>query len=221
MASEVSICNLSLAHLGDTAAVSSISPPDGSAQAALCAVFYPHARELLLGMYAWNFATTRAALTLVTAPTTAWAYAYAVPSDCINILGIQDPNAATDQLAGVPLSSTTADSMGVSALVPQPYVIESLADGSSAILTNQPDAVARYVRNVTDAGKFDAAFVSCLSRLLASFLAGPILKGDVGRKEAEEQLKLMAIAMKSASEGDANQMQVPLQTYSAPWMRGR
>lgn len=221
MASEVSICNLSLAHLGDTAAVSSISPPDGSAQAALCAVFYPHARELLLGMYAWSFATTRAALTLVTAPTTAWAYAYAVPGDSINILAIQDPNAATDQLAGVPLSSTTQDSMGVSAIVPQPYVIESLDDGTSVVLTNQQDAVARYVRNVTDSGRFDAAFVSCLSRLLASLLAGPILKGDVGRKEAEEQLKLMAIALKSASEGDANQMQVPLQTHSAPWMRGR
>ena len=221
MASDVSICNLSLAHLGDTAAVASIDPPDGSTQAALCAAFYPHARELTLGVFAWGFATTREALTLVTAPTGAWAYAYAVPNGCITLLAIQDPLAATDALAGGPLYATNPDAMGVSAIVPQPYAVEALSDGTVAILTNQPDAVARYVRNVTDAGRFDATFVSCLSRLLASFLAGPLLKGEVGRAESEAQLKLMAFALKSATEGDANQMQVPLQKYSPPWMANR
>ena len=35
MASEVDICNLALAHLGDAATVSSINPPEGSIQAAM------------------------------------------------------------------------------------------------------------------------------------------------------------------------------------------
>ena len=56
MASEVDICNLALGHLGDNATVSSISPPEGSAQAEHCARFYPIARDALLEMHNWNFA---------------------------------------------------------------------------------------------------------------------------------------------------------------------
>ena len=40
MASEVEICNLALARLGDAATVVSIDPPEGSAQAEHCAMFY-------------------------------------------------------------------------------------------------------------------------------------------------------------------------------------
>ena len=45
MASDVDVCNLALAHLGDEATVASISPPEGSAQAGHCARFYPMARD--------------------------------------------------------------------------------------------------------------------------------------------------------------------------------
>ena len=48
MPSAVTICNLALAHLGDSATVSSIDPPEGSAPAEHCARFYPVALGLLL-----------------------------------------------------------------------------------------------------------------------------------------------------------------------------
>ena len=35
MASDVDVCNLALSHIGDTANVASINPPDGSVQSAL------------------------------------------------------------------------------------------------------------------------------------------------------------------------------------------
>ena len=60
MASEVDICNLALSHLGDTATIASLDPPEGSAQAEHCARFYPIARDSLLEMHAWGFATSRA-----------------------------------------------------------------------------------------------------------------------------------------------------------------
>ena len=66
MASEVDICNLALGHLGDNATVSSISPPEGSAQAEHCARFYPLARDALLEMGYWNFAMRRVALAQLT-----------------------------------------------------------------------------------------------------------------------------------------------------------
>ena len=50
MSTPVDICNLALARLGDEANVQSISPPDGSTQAALCAQFYPIARDTALTM---------------------------------------------------------------------------------------------------------------------------------------------------------------------------
>ena len=62
MASVVDICNLALGHLGDPATVSSIDPPEGSAQAQHCARFYPIARDSLLEMHSWNFSTYREAL---------------------------------------------------------------------------------------------------------------------------------------------------------------
>ena len=63
---EVTICNLALSHLGDTAAVASIKPPDSSVQAQLCARFYWVARNALLEMAAWGFATRRVVLAKLT-----------------------------------------------------------------------------------------------------------------------------------------------------------
>jgi len=62
MASIVDICNLALSHLGDSATVSSIDPPEGSAQADLCARFFPIALASLLEAHSWGFATRRVAL---------------------------------------------------------------------------------------------------------------------------------------------------------------
>jgi hypothetical protein len=73
--SEVDICNLALANIGETAKVTSIDPVDGSAQAALCARFYPLARDSLLEMGTWSFAVERKTLTPTTNTRTEWEYA--------------------------------------------------------------------------------------------------------------------------------------------------
>jgi hypothetical protein len=65
VASEVDICNLALGHIGDSATVSSINPPEGSAQAEHCSRFYPIARDSLLEMHNWGFATKRTNLALL------------------------------------------------------------------------------------------------------------------------------------------------------------
>src|SRR5512135_2814386 len=106
MASDVDICNLALAQLGDAAAVQSINPPDQSAQAAHCARFYPVARDALLEMHTWGFATLRVALAQVSNPFPQWQYAYAAPSDAINYLEVLDPNALDDYSVGVQMAGT-------------------------------------------------------------------------------------------------------------------
>jgi hypothetical protein len=121
MASAVSICNLALSHLGDTATVSAIDPPEGSAQAQHCARFYPIARDALLEMAAWNFATKRATLAELTNTSTEWLYAYALPSGCINLLAVH-PADATDDYS--PDGSTD--------YTPKPFTIEINDDQATA-----------------------------------------------------------------------------------------
>jgi hypothetical protein len=59
---------------------------------------------------------------------------------------------------------------------PQPYAVETQADGTQIIYTNQEDATLRYSALITDTTQFSPLFVASLSYLLASYLAGPTIK---------------------------------------------
>lgn len=192
MASDTDICNLALSHLGDKATVVTIDPPEGSAQADHCARFYPIARDAVLQMMAPNFATRRTSTGLLTSPTTAWAYAYAKPSQCLRVLAVLPAEGTSD----------TVDALGI---VPRPYAMETLDDGTEVVLTNEPDAVIKYVVRVTDTAKFPPLVVYTMSHQLASMLAGPVLKGDAGRAESRAQLQLAAAYMAKAGVSDASQ----------------
>ena len=88
MATEIDICNLALAHLGDDATIASLSPPEGSAQAEKAARFYPIARNNLLEMHNWNFAAKRGNLALTTNTLDQWDYAYVAPADMMSPVAI-------------------------------------------------------------------------------------------------------------------------------------
>lgn len=180
MSSVIDICNLALANLGDEATVSSISPPDGSIQAAHCARFYPIARDQLLEMHAWSFAVTRVQLAETGTPPDQWTYQYALPASCIKVLKILPDGVTTDQ-----------DS--------EPFEMETLSDGTRVILTDAELATARYIKQVTDPSKFTPLFTSSLSWLLASFLCGPIAK-DMGKKEAAYKTFMIEFARAAASD---------------------
>src|SRR5574343_1420487 len=96
MASEVDICNLALAHLGNVANVASINPPEQSVEASLCAIYYPAARDALLEMQPWGFATKRVALAQITESWPEWDYAYLQPADAVNIIAILSNDAIDD-----------------------------------------------------------------------------------------------------------------------------
>lgn len=209
MSTPVDICNLALARLGDEANVQSISPPDGSTQAALCAQFYPIARDTLLSMRQWTFATVRAPLALLVGDTyhSPWAYAYAVPNQCLAVLKILEADAAHD----VAVSGSA---------VSQPFRVEALSDGQVAVLTNTPGAVAVYSVRVEDAGKFPPLFVDALSWLLASYMAGAIVKGDAGRTASRATTEAFQQVLGTASMRDAAQQYVPA-NVSASWISAR
>lgn len=222
MASEVDICNLALAHLGDNATVASIDPPEGSAQAEQCARFYRVARDTLLEMHTWGFATRRARLALLGSDWSEWKYAYQGPSDMMNAIAVLAPDAADDYSVNIPVpySNSGTVNTGQGIYTPQPYTMESDEDGNPIIYTNQVDAVLRYTAFVTDTTTFSPLFVSALSWHLAGYLAGPILKGDVGAAEAKRCAGMAMSYMARATASDANQRRLHVQ-QSTPWMVNR
>lgn len=216
MASEVDISNLALAHLGDSATVASISPPDGSAQAEYCQRFFAVARDALLEMHDWGFATKRVALAqLSTNAASGWAYCYAQPTDLVNAIAVLDPAAASDTSVG-----------GV--YMPQPFVLESAADGTDVIYTDQAGAVLRYVARVTDTTKFSPLFITTLAASLASMLAGPVLKGDAGASAAARWTMIAfgqdgksGLFGRAAGSDASQRRQSTRDRHQAPWTLGR
>lgn len=179
-ATEVSICNLALSHLGDSAKVSAISPPDGTMQAQQCAVFYPLARDLALAKHDWSFATRRAKLAEVVIDLDTYPeyeHGYALPSDCVDVIDV----------VGYPLAV---------------YQREAAADGTFVLLCDiEPNLMyIRYVFRQVNPARYSAEFVSLISYELAAMLSGPIRKGD----KREDMLKAAGIALVTAAGVDSN-----------------
>ena len=187
MASVPQICNMALSHIGADTTVASISPPDGSVEAGLCATFYDQSRTELLEPGNWAFSLKRTLLAEVTNDSDTWAYAYAKPSECLRPVRIIS---AMDALTvfNVDDSDIQINDRGVAE-----FDIEG-----EVIYSNQPDAVLVYVRDITDTTKFTPSFVSALSFLLSSYLAGPVIKGSEGTRVGD------AMRQRAYSIGDVS-----------------
>lgn len=223
---ELNICNLALSHLGDAAQITSIAPPDGSAQATHCARFYPIARDSMLDMRSWTFATRRKSLVALDNTRTEWDYAYAVPADCTTSFAVLPPDVQDDystrysptDSSGYP--ANIFPNVAAGAYLPQPYTVETDEYGRQIIYTDQANAVIRYSASGTDASKFSPLFKMALSWHLASMLAGPIIKGDVGAAEAKRCAQMAQYYVGQADESDSNQRQIKPE-HIVPWMSGR
>jgi len=194
VASVQDICNIALSHVGSDAIVSSISPPDGSVEAGHCARFYPIARHTMIEIVQPSFARRRVLLAEVANESTVWAYAYAKPTACIKPLRI---------LTVAP---------GLTVFTQDEANTVSINEGGSAeydmegevIFTNEPEAVLVYLTDVTDTSKFPPLMVTGMGYLLASFLAGPIIKGTAGAQAGEAFRKMAEQWLAGAAASNAN-----------------
>lgn len=217
MTTAVAIANLALSHLGDDATIANLDPPEGSAQAEQAALFYPIARDALLEMYPWNFALRRTTLALLDEqPNTQWAYAYALPSDVLGVFAVQGAE-DTDDFVGTTYGPLVAVN-GVN-----DFEIEGLSDNTRVLYTNVVDARIRYTVAVTIPSFFPPLFTVALSYFLASFLAGPVLKGETGRTVAGAMLSTMSGYLNKAQDMDAKQRRANRirAAHVAPWVGAR
>lgn len=156
-ASEVDISNLALAHVADEAAVADISPSDGTIQGDHCERFYPIALQVCLEEFQPHFARRRTALTSIDNPLESWAYAYRLPATCLLPLRVLPPD-STDETQK------------------QPFIVEADDTGELVLYTDMQDAVLKYLFLANDTSKYTGLFISALSWLLASYVAGPLTK---------------------------------------------
>ena len=183
----VAIANLALAHLGDDASVSSLDPPEGSAEAEHCALWLPIARDPLLEMHPWKFATRRTLLAQLDETFTSWQYVYAEPNNCLRVLSVLPEGYTNDISDGVEFEQ------------------ESDSTDQVMILTNTPVATVRFISRVTNPARFSPLFVDCLSWLLASYVAGPLLKGETGTNAARTAYATFITQYAAATRSNATQ----------------
>jgi hypothetical protein len=219
MSSEVDICNLALAHLGDSATVASIDPPEGSAQAEYCARWYPIARDSLLELFDWPFAMQYGTLAAVAAPGAQWSYAYAKPSDALRIVEIMPAGSMAMGQNGIWYAPDALCWIGHNARGGS-FEIGSDANGNGVIYSNTADALVRYTRAITDTSKFSPLFRDTLAVYLSSYLAGPVLKGEtgisVGRARKQEAMAMLSMAKLSSAQQRSRKSD-----HLAPWLGAR
>ena len=175
MSSDIDICNLALSHIGDSALVTSITGADNSIQATHCARFYPLARDQVLERHPWKFSIKHADLVAasVTLPDS-WAYAYLLPDNCLAILNILNE----DTTYGTTYPVTPSGPMRV------PFSVEVVGT-TQVLFSNQSTVTLQYVEKNTDTTKYPASMVYTISLLLATYLAGPIIKGKAAIQMAQ------------------------------------
>jgi hypothetical protein len=201
---DVDLANLALAHLGDDATVSALDPPEGSAQAEHCARFLPIARSTLLEMFPWKFAVRRVSPALRDdQSSTAWSYVYQEPSGLLRVLAVLPEGYTRD-----------SDGSAVE------YDTESDEDGNGLILTNVANATIRGIFNVTNPARFTPLFTEALGWLLASYVAGPLIKGETGATEGTRCWQAFLGMYARATGSSANQAHKTL-LHTAPWMADR
>lgn len=154
--SEVAVCNIALARMGTSAPIASLD--EASAEAGACRVLYADTRDSVLAAAPWPFATRRALLAEVAAPsdppyadvTTGWAHRYALPADC--------------------LVARSVWSGERNPLRPVPFAVEHGATGR-VLLTDQGDAQIEYTARIVEPVAFDPGFLDALAWHLAADLA--------------------------------------------------
>jgi len=205
MASEVDICNLALGHIGDAAEITSIAPPDGSTQAALCKKFYPIARDECLSDRDWGFARRRVLMSKLTADApSGWSYWFTIPNPFLVARAVVAENYDT----------------------PTQYKIESDVTHGTVVLAEVDPAELWYTASIEDTSKFPAVFVHALSWLLASYLAFPITRvANVKQITGDLYMKILGkAAIVDANQGKAfgiSKQDLNIRTYKPSGIKAR
>lgn len=219
MVSDIDICNMALSFIGDTARIISIKPSDGSTQSDLCSRFYPIALRSTLEMHNWAFATRRTEcvaatvthdhdhshdmeLSAQTCDCSEWDYFYQLPKHFLKAIAVLPNESPNDYEQS------------------QDFTVQLDSTGIPRLYTDTEDAVLLYTEYVVETHLMPPMFQMAVAWHLASMLAGPILKGDVGAAESKRCLQMMAAYVSKAAKTDSDVRRIHPE-HNAPWISGR
>tara|TARA_R110000824_G_scaffold28769_4_gene96365 strand:- start:1690 stop:3180 length:1491 start_codon:yes stop_codon:yes gene_type:complete len=207
---DVQICNMALANIGDKGTITSVVPSDGSRQSTLCNQFYDLALNSTLQRHPWDFAIRRASPTSVTVDRTEWQYSYYLPRDFVGVLAVL-PKEPTDD------TSYMGNRTSIE------YSIDMDADSVRRLYCNQSDIVLRYYAKVIDTTQYTELFVQALAWKLSGLLAGPLIKGEPGVAAAMQAQKMFEFMLAQAAGFDASKTRERMleDTTLSEWDRAR
>lgn len=211
--SAVDVCNTALSYIGERDRVTSIDPVEDTEESRMCARAFPSAIEELMEMHSWSFNTKKIQMTVVNADPDdtddpAWDYRYEIPEGMAEALAVLADGHMEDYVLG-------------SVKQPQNFHIKlSDTDGELRLYTNIKDAWLRYTVYVTDPNQLSRLAVAALEHLVASKLAGTIVRGDAGEQMKARCLAMFGKYLAEAKVRDSRQRQVSAQT-DPPWTVAR
>lgn len=235
-ADQLSIANRALLSVGARAQISSFNPSDGSDEANAISTLWTPTFEQLARTAQWNCLTAQVTLSLIQAaqgtpenpngtsypvPPTPWLYAYAYPSNCLDLRFIV-PSLPIQEGGTVP-ATTINNAAGT--VIPTggqiPYVVATILDKNNTpiqvILCNQDQAQAVYTANYPNPALWDSMFQSAMVAALGAFLV-PALSLSLPLMDRCIRLAEDIIAKARAADGNEG---VTVMDHLPDWMRAR
>lgn len=146
----------------------------------------------------------------------AWAYAYSLPADFDRLVECRDAS-----VVGVPVGYPSVSFPGLGLQVGMDSVVEYAIEGGT-LFSNDGGLAIVYLSNALELiGSASVLFCEALAALLASYLAGPLIRNDVGVAASEKLLQLFEVAWRAAVEADGQFRRVSLNRYVPSGIRAR
>jgi hypothetical protein len=181
MASQVEIVNLALTLVGKKRCSSLLETTE---EVGVVNAVYNLELDAMLSEHAWDFACQTITLALTADTYTEWDYAYAYPSDCLQVLGCVNENTQWE----VAVSN----------------------DGlSRRILCNEEDAEFRYIARITDCNMWSPTFRTAFATRLAMAIVLPLQNDS---QKLKDLAGLYNMQITAAFGADARQCNLPLPT---------
>lgn len=176
--SAVDICNSALQRVGATT-ISSLS--DTSPEAKACNVAYDSNRRDELRKYKWNFAITRAVLSVAaTAPAFGYSYRYALPADCLRVLR------------------------------PNDYDLDWVVEAGYILTNNDATTInLRYIKDITDPTLFDSSFYNVAAVSLAIDINERLTQSNTKRELLLREYKDAVADARRSNSFEAGPVEMP------------
>jgi hypothetical protein len=168
-----SVCNIALAHIGQSPITDVTDETDISPEAKACRRYYSICRKDVFREHSWGFATAQVALVenedLDSDDYPEWSYFYTYPASALTLWAVFNSDTVLDKWKNE------------FEVVYNPTLLERV------VLTNQEEAIAECTYDVTDVTIWDHKFLMAFTYRLAAMIV-QIIAGDMAKSQAMMEL---------------------------------